>query len=84
MFIKKNATKLGRKGGKRSAESKLEKFWDNITYKQEQKLQDYFHEQREVFCMGITKDNCEALFDRWAENLTLSEINKILKYEFRY
>ena len=75
----KNAVALGKVGGKKSAESKLEKFWDKITYKQEEKLQEYFHEQREVFCMGITKDNCEDLFDRWSEDLTLAEINSILK-----
>jgi hypothetical protein len=75
----KNAVALGKVGGKKSAQSKLEKFWNGLTSSQERKLKDYFNAQREVFCKGITKDNCDTLFDLWSEKLTLKEINQILK-----
>lgn len=57
----------------------LEKFWDNITPEQEEKLQKYFNEEvRELGGVGITKDNCEDLFENWSAGLSLSKINKIL------
>lgn len=57
----------------------LAKFWDNITPEQEEKLQKYFNEEvRELGGVGITKDNCEDLYENWSAGLSLSKINKIL------
>jgi len=58
-------------------EEALESFWNKITPEQDEKLQQYFHDN-----WGgpgaICKDNCESLFESWSEDLDLEEINRII------
>lgn len=62
--------------------SEMDLFWENMTPESEQKLQDYFiNEVQELGGMGITKDNCEDLFQMWCEGLDLEDITKILKWQ---
>lgn len=57
-----------------------ERIFDTLTPEDEKKLQEYLvNEVREIGGRGITKDNCEDLFDYWLGTVELDLIRKILK-----
>lgn len=56
------------------------KILDYLSKEDEKKLQDYFvNEVREVYGRGITKDNCDDLFENWLCQLDLEELQNIIK-----
>ena len=60
----------------------LNKFWEEITPEQEELIQDAFDAELEIGGMPITKDNFESLYESWSENLSLEEIQEILKPKY--
>lgn len=42
-------------------------------------VENYFINQREYRGAAITKDNCEAMFESWCENLSQDEKLRIIK-----
>ena len=56
----------------------LDLFWENISDKNEEKLQNYFMSYGEFGGIPIVKDNCEELFENWSSSLSMENINHIL------